>query len=188
MIGKWVLDAALRQAKQWELMGLPPITVAVNVSPIEFHEEGFTERIAAHGVPPGLLELEITESIVLRDVEGAKKLLNELHALEVKLAMDDFGTGYSSLSYLRDFSVDKLKIDKSFIAESADPRIGKLIRAIVAFAHSLDIRTNAEGVGYREQLDLLRLERCDEIQGYVASHPLPAGELEKLLRNWRPLA
>jgi EAL domain-containing protein (putative c-di-GMP-specific phosphodiesterase class I) len=189
-IGGWVLDTALRQVQAWDAMGLRPITVAVNVSTLEFHERGFVERIAgsiaAHGVPASRVELEITESIVLRDVEAAKRILCALHELGIKLAVDDFGTGYSSLNYLRHFSVDKLKIDKSFIDDSCDDKVVKLIRAIIAFARSLDIRTTAEGVENPQQLALLRNEGCDEVQGYIASQALPASEFEQLLRDWNP--
>jgi EAL domain-containing protein (putative c-di-GMP-specific phosphodiesterase class I) len=189
-IGEWVLNTALRQVRAWDASGLPAITVAVNVSTLEFRERGFVERIAgsiaAHGVPAGRVELEITESIVLRDVEAAKRILNALRALGVKLAVDDFGTGYSSLSYLRHFSVDKLKIDKSFIDDSGDAKVVQLIRAIIAFARSLDIRTNAEGVEKAQQLALLRVEGCDEVQGYIASAALPAREFERLLKCWDP--
>jgi EAL domain-containing protein (putative c-di-GMP-specific phosphodiesterase class I) len=189
-IGGWVLDTALRQVQAWDAMGLPPITVAVNISTLEFHERGFVERIAgsiaAHGVPAARVELEITESIVLRDVEAAKRILRALHELGVKLAVDDFGTGYSSLNYLRHFSVDKLKIDKSFIDDSCDDKVVKLIRAIIAFARSLDIRTTAEGVENPQQLALLRNDGCDEVQGYIASQALPASEFEQLLRGWDP--
>ncbi len=189
-IGQSVLNAALRQVSIWDAMGLPPITIAVNVSMLEFHEPGFVERVAgsivAHGVPAARVELEITESIVLRDVEATKRILIALRALGVKLAVDDFGTGYSSLSYLRHFSVDKLKVDKSFIDDSGDAKVVKLISAIIAFARSFDIRTNAEGVEDRQQLELLRREGCDEIQGYLASRPLPGHEFEQLLRDWDP--
>lgn len=185
-----MLNTALWQLKVWDAMGLPPITMAVNVSTLEFHERGFVDRvagcIAAHGIPAGRVELEITESIVLRDVEAAKRILKALHELGVRLAVDDFGTGYSSLSYLRHFSVDKLKIDKSFIDDSSDAKVVSLIRAIIAFARSLDIRTNAEGVEKPEQLALLRSEGCDEIQGYIASAALPAGDFGKLLKAWDP--
>ncbi len=189
-IGVLVLDTALRQMKAWDAMGLPAITIAVNVSTLEFHERGFVDRIAgsiaAHGVPAGRVELEITESIVLRDVEGAKRILGELRRLGVKLAVDDFGTGYSSLSYLRHFSVDKLKIDKSFIDDSCDAKVVNLIRAIIAFARALDIRTNAEGVENQQQLALLRTEGCDEIQGFIASGALSPDAFGQLLRNWDP--
>ncbi len=189
-IGAQVLDTALRQIKAWDAMGLPAITIAVNVSTLEFHERGFVDRIAgaiaAHGVPAGRVELEITESIVLRDVEGAKRKLGELRRLGVKLAVDDFGTGYSSLSYLRHFSVDKLKIDKSFIDDSRETKVVNLIRAIIAFARAIDIRTNAEGVENPQQLALLRAEGCDEIQGYIASAPLSAQMFGEMLGRWDP--
>jgi diguanylate cyclase (GGDEF)-like protein/PAS domain S-box-containing protein len=185
-IDAWVFEEALRQTGSWDSRQLPGITIAVNVSPPEFHEPGFVERIrhsiAAYGLPAGRVELEITEGIVMRDVESSKRVLNALHELGVRLSVDDFGTGYSSLSYLRHFSVDKLKIDKSFIAESDDPKIRKLIRAIIAFADSLDIRTNAEGVENLQQLQLLRELGCDEIQGFLASLPVGAEEFERLLR------
>jgi len=189
-IGEWVLDTALQQVRAWDVMGLPPITVAVNVSTLEFHQRGFVERvagsIAAHAVPAARVELEITESIVLRDLEEAKRIFGALRELGVKMAVDDFGTGYSSLSYLRHFSVDKLKIDKSFIDDSCDEKVVKLIRAIIALARSLDIRTNAEGVENLQQLALLRNEGCDEVQGYIASQALPASGFEQLLRSWDP--
>jgi len=186
-IDAWVFEHVLRQMRAWDALGLPCISVAVNVSTPEFHEPGFVERvtrrIAAHGIPPSRVELEITEGIVMRDVDSSRRVLNALHALGVKLSVDDFGTGYSSLSYLRHFCVDKLKIDKSFISDAEDPKICKLIQAIIAFAHSLDIRTNAEGVENAAQLQLLRRLGCGEIQGFIAGTPMAAADFERVLRN-----
>jgi diguanylate cyclase (GGDEF)-like protein/PAS domain S-box-containing protein len=189
-IGAWVLDEALRQVAIWEGQGIPGITIAVNASPIEFHEPGFVDRIARalemHRVPAERLELEITEGVVMRDVEAAKRTLKQLHDMGIKLSIDDFGTGYSSLSYLRHFTVDKLKIDKSFIGDvTTDPRALQLVRAIIAFARSLGIRVNAEGVESRGQLAVLLREGCDEIQGFLASPGLATPECEALLRGWK---
>ncbi len=186
-IGAWVFGEALRQLCQWDLLQLPAITMAINVSPSEFHEPGFVEQIrlslATHALQPERIELEITEGIVMRDVESSRRVLNALHELGVKLSVDDFGTGYSSLSYLRHFSVDKLKIDKSFIDEWQDPKVRKLIRSIIAFAGSLEIRTNAEGVENPQQLQLLRELGCDEIQGLRGGAPVNAAGFEQLLRE-----
>jgi diguanylate cyclase (GGDEF)-like protein/PAS domain S-box-containing protein len=189
-IGAWVLDEALRQWAAWAAQGLPTVPVAVNASAIEFHEPGFVERVikalSTHGVPAGQLELEITESVVMRDVEAAKLKLVQLHALGIKVSLDDFGTGYSSLSYLRHFTVDKLKIDKSFVADLAtDPKTVQLVRAIIAFARSLGIRVSAEGVESRTQLAVLGREGCDEIQGFLVGPGLDASDFERLQREWR---
>jgi EAL domain-containing protein (putative c-di-GMP-specific phosphodiesterase class I) len=184
-IGEWVFNEALRQVRSWEQRGLPEITIAVNVSALQFHEPAFVERIAralaSYGIAPRRVELEVTESIVMRNVEASVRALSQLHDLGVKLAVDDFGTGYSSLSQLRHFSFDKLKIDKSFIDDSRNPKVRKLIHAIIAFARSLGIRTNAEGVETRRQLRLLRALGCDEIQGYISGAPAAADGFEKML-------
>jgi EAL domain-containing protein (putative c-di-GMP-specific phosphodiesterase class I) len=161
--------------------------MAVNVSPLDFHQPGFVQRVAhlleTHAVDPARVELEITEGIVMRNVESSRRVLGELRALGLKLSVDDFGTGYSSLSYLRHFSVDKLKIDQSFVSDAEDPKIRQIISAIIAFARSLGIRTNAEGVENARQVQLLRELGCGEIQGYVAGMPQDAADFGQMLRN-----
>jgi diguanylate cyclase (GGDEF)-like protein/PAS domain S-box-containing protein len=185
-IGLWVLREACRQSRAWLDAGLPPTPVAVNISAIEFRSPGFAEHIRAllteTGLPAQLLELEITESALMRHAESTVVMLQALKQIGVQLTVDDFGTGYSSLSYLRQFPIDCLKVDRSFVREIALKSDGAVIvRAVISMGNSLNKRVIAEGVETREQLDFLTAAGCEEGQGYYFRHPIVADQLGALL-------
>jgi len=186
-IGAWVLRTACRQASSWHAAG-HPLNVAVNVSARQLDADGFVGEVAAElaatGVDPGALTLEITETALMRDAEAAARRLRELKALGVRIAIDDFGTGYSSLAYLRQFPVDALKIDRSFISGVAAHRESKaLIHTLVQLGKTLGLETLGEGIEDTAQLANLRREQCDLGQGFLFARPLdPEGIDELLLR------
>jgi len=185
-IGKWVLRESCRQAKAWQDAGLPPIEMAVNVSSIEFRNDEFLEGVSTilneTGLEPRFLELELTESVLMQHAEFSVPVLQKLKALGVGLAIDDFGTGYSSLSYLRQFPIDTLKVDQSFIHEiNADTDEATIISAVINMGCRMKHRVIAEGVETAEQLAFLRAHGCDEGQGYYFGRPMPATETAKLL-------
>lgn len=185
-VGEWSLITALRQLKSWLDKGYQAIPVSVNLSPAHFGKKDILDvvrnTIKDAGLPPSLLNLEITESALMRDVDLAKSTLKSFKDMGISISIDDFGTGYSSLSYLKMFSVDYLKIDISFIRDIAsDPDAASIISAIIAMSHSLNIRTVAEGVETEQQWNILRLLRCDVIQGYYFSKPLDAAGMESWL-------
>ena len=180
-IGDWVLREACREAARWIALGLPELRVAVNLSALQFKrgdiEKSVAGAIEASGIEPHMLELELTESILISDTENILSTVKRLKSMGVRLSIDDFGTGYSSLSYLKRFEVDTLKIDQSFIRDLAtDPEDAAIVRAIIQMAHSLGLRTVAEGVENQHVLDHLRLFHCDETQGYFHARPLPAAD------------
>jgi EAL domain-containing protein (putative c-di-GMP-specific phosphodiesterase class I) len=180
-IGEWVLKEACRQAVAWRKAGFPELLMAVNLSAVQFKrgdvEKSVTQALAESGLNPALLELELTESILIKDTEKVLATVQRLKALGVKLSIDDFGTGYSSLSYLKRFNVDKLKIDQSFVRDMADdPNDAAIVTAIIQMARSLKLTIIAEGVESWRQLSLLRLQHCDEVQGYYFARPMPADE------------
>ncbi len=186
-IGAWVLEQACRQAQAWRNAGLHELTISVNLSALQFRRAGLIETVAGalerSGLPPRLLELELTESILLQDVDNTLETVRQLKAMGVRLAIDDFGTGYSSLAYLKRFAVDRLKIDQSFLHEvNTDPDNAAIVRAVIQLARSLRLGIIAEGVETQEQLDFLRGAGCDEMQGYLFSRPLAPGALEAFLR------
>ena len=180
-LGEWVLRTACVQAAAW-----PPLGMAVNISPVQFKHrdllvDAVRRALADSGLAPGRLELEITEGVLLQDVDAAMATIMQLKGLGVQIAMDDFGTGYSSLSYLQKFPFDKIKIDRSFVgalAQRSDS--GAIVRAVVALGQSLGMLTCAEGVETAEQLSFLKLEGCDEVQGYYFGKPMPAGQFEAI--------
>jgi len=185
-IGQWVIREACLQAKQWIDAGLQPIRVAVNISAIEFHQDNFVENIRQVLIDTGLdanyLQLEITESVLIRDAKATAKVLQQLRAMKVQIALDDFGTGYSSLSYLNQFPIDVLKIDQSFVCDIqsvTDDAI--IVSAIIGMANNLKLCVVAEGVENKTQLEFLKIRHCKEGQGYYFSQPLQAYEFEKLL-------
>jgi len=184
-IGEWVIREACRQAAAWQKQGLR-LVVAVNLSAVQF-KRGDVERtiIAAlqeSGLDPSLLDLELTESILIRDTERVLAMVTRLKSLGIKLSIDDFGTGYSSLSYLKRFHVDKLKIDQSFIRDLAtNLEDAAIVRAVIQMARSLGLRTIAEGVEDESQLKFLRVQGCDEAQGYHFASPMPAAEMAPYL-------
>jgi diguanylate cyclase (GGDEF)-like protein/PAS domain S-box-containing protein len=185
-IGDWVMREACRQAMSWKKAGVPELIIAVNLSAVQF-KRGDVERtvidaLKESGFEPALLDLEITESILIQNVESVLATVKRLQLLGVKLSIDDFGTGYSSLSYLKRFAVDKLKIDQSFIRDLAsDPDDAAIVRAIIQMARSLNLKTVAEGVEDLKTLDSLRVFQCDEAQGYYFTHPMPAAEFASYL-------
>ena len=188
-IGEWVLRQACREAALWP----PAMTVAVNLSPAQFKSRNLLPAIVAAlagaSLPAGRLELEITESVLLRDTATTLATLRQLQDLGVTIAMDDFGTGYSSLSYLRSFPFDRIKIDQSFVRDlSANPESTAIIRAVVGLGSSLGIATTAEGVETLDQLERLRAEGLDAVQGYFFSQPRPASEIRGLIDSVVPEA
>ncbi|MBI1207271.1 MAG: EAL domain-containing protein [Azospirillum sp.] len=187
-IGAWVLGEACRQAVAWREQGRPGIFVSVNLSAIQFKrgdlESTVAQALAESGLPPQLLELELTETILMSDIALGQEIIGRLKAMGVSIAIDDFGTGYSSLSYLRQLHVDKLKIDQSFIKEMCSNRSdAAIVCAIVLMARSIGLSTIAEGVEDEQVLDLLRLCRCDQAQGFHIARPLPAEEFVRRLDN-----
>jgi len=187
-IGRWVLREACLQARTWLQAGLPPITVAVNTSAIEFRSKDFLENIRATledtRLEPHYLELELTESVLMRDAESTDSVLHALADLGVKLAVDDFGTGYSSLSYLRRFPIDTLKIDQSFVNHmTSNPDDATIVSAVISMGKSLRQRVIAEGVETPEQYAFLLAQHCDEGQGYYFCHPVVAEALATLLQT-----
>jgi diguanylate cyclase (GGDEF)-like protein len=187
-IGEWVLFEACRQARAWQTSGMQPLRIAVNLSAQQFKQKSLVttvrEALAAAGLDPGYLELELTESAVMHDAESSIQVLRQLSDLGVRISVDDFGTGYSSLSYLRRLPLDKLKIDRSFIREVAASRDdAEIVRAIVSLAHSLHLKVIAEGVETAEQLAFLRGLGCDQYQGFHCSPPVPADEFELMMRT-----
>lgn len=187
-IGEWVLSAVCRQIKYWEAEGLPIPRVAVNLSPRQFLQRSITESAAKilerMGLGARTLELEITESLIMQNVESTIADLRGLKAMGFQLAIDDFGTGYSCLSYLQQFPIDRLKIDKSFVQEikTSSDRV-PIVLALIAMAHSMQLKVIAEGVETHAQYSYLKKEECDELQGFCFSQPLPAEEMTELLRS-----
>jgi EAL domain-containing protein (putative c-di-GMP-specific phosphodiesterase class I) len=176
-----VLRQALRQIKSWQRQGMPPLRVSVNISALQLHRRSFPAflkaQLALHRVDPRLLELELTESALMHNVDNVLRTLNEIKSLGVSLAIDDFGTGFSSLSYLRRFPVDRLKIDQSFVRDIQDTPVNESIaRAIVALAKSLSLDIIAEGIETLSEKAVLERMGCPEGQGYLFAKPLAADD------------
>lgn len=187
-IGSWVLTTALQQLADWQTAGINIVPVAVNLSIVQFRQESLYESVCnalrLTKLDPAMLELEMTESVAMEDYARTIRVLNQLSALGVSLSIDDFGTGYSSLNYLKQFKIDKLKIDQSFIRDmERHPEDAAIVTAIIGMARGLNFKTIAEGVETRSQLEFLRHNHCDQIQGYLFSQPLPAKDFELLLRK-----
>jgi EAL domain-containing protein (putative c-di-GMP-specific phosphodiesterase class I) len=192
-IGAWVVNEACRQARAWQLQGLPSLRVAVNLSALQFRNgnlhQMIAEALAAAELEPRFLEVEITESALMSDPEESVKILEQLSRMGVVVSVDDFGTGYSSMAYLRRFPIDKLKIDRTFIGEllsRADD--ASIVRAIVSLAHNLRLKVVAEGVETSDQLELLRSLGCDQYQGFWFSPAVPAAKFAELLAESRTKA
>jgi diguanylate cyclase (GGDEF)-like protein/PAS domain S-box-containing protein len=189
-IGSWVLRTACRQSRDWQRAGYGPVRIAVNLSARQFAQPGLVEEIAhvlaETGLSPACLEIELTETLVMEDIEAAIQTMGELKAMGVKLSIDDFGTGYSSLSYLRRFPVDVLKIDRSFVRDipgSEDD--AAMVAAIIELARGLRMRVIAEGVETEAQLDYLKRRGCDEVQGHVYARAASGADVEAMLKTGR---
>jgi diguanylate cyclase (GGDEF)-like protein len=183
IVGEWVLRSACTQIGRWRAQGMAPLRVSVNVSSVQFQNSGFVamvQRVLREtGAPPELVELELTESLLMADVDHARTTIDALKALGLRLSIDDFGTGYSSLNYLRQFAVDFLKIDRSFVVDIAsNPRDRAVVVAIIELAKALDIAVVAEGVETESQATFFAEARCDELQGFLFCRPLPVDRLE----------
>jgi diguanylate cyclase (GGDEF)-like protein/PAS domain S-box-containing protein len=187
-IGRWVLREACRQAREWHDLTSPSITVAINVSAFEFSDPGFVEAIraalAAAGLESKFLEIELTERVLMKDIESTSAALRELKAMGVVLAIDDFGTGYSSLSYLQEFPIDALKIDRSFVQRIPDAHGNSpIVSAIINLAESLHLVAVAEGIETQEQKEFLISQNCPQGQGYLFTRPVPAAQMTQLLER-----
>ena len=192
-IGEWVLWMACAQNRAWQSLGLPPVRMAVNLSARQFQQKNLVETIAqvleSTKLEPSYLELEITESIAMQDINFTISVLRALRSMGIQIAIDDFGTGYSSLSSLKYFPLDKLKIDQSFVRELVtDSYDAAIITALVALGHGMKLEVIAEGVETQEQMAFLRSVKCDGIQGYLLSRPLPAQEATNLFIRKTPLS
>jgi predicted signal transduction protein with EAL and GGDEF domain len=188
-IGEWVVNEACRQAAEWQRAGLPPIPLAVNVSGVQFRRQDLCSLIGAalakSGLPPSMLRIEITETVIVSVRDRAIELLAELRALGVGLALDDFGTGYSSLSYLKSFPITQLKIDRSFVAEMlTDHTTASIVEAIVSMTRILGLNVLAEGVEDQSQFAFLQQLGCDAVQGFYVSPAVPAAQFAKLQRDF----
>ncbi|MEM1399115.1 MAG: EAL domain-containing protein [Pseudomonadota bacterium] len=188
-IGRWALWTAAEQRLAWEAEGLGDFRIAVNISPRQVQSPGFVETVSTvletTGLNPRLMELEVTENLLISNSDGVPDVLHELYCLGVELAIDDFGTGYSSLNYLKRFSVHRLKIDRSFIADARDePEDRAIVRTVIRLGQTLGLRVLAEGVEDRETLDFLAAEGCDEVQGYFYAKPMPAETFSTWVRNF----
>lgn len=187
-LGEWILEEACRQLRFWREAGLTDLTMAVNLSPVQIFQEDFAGRteaiLKARGIHPGLLNLELTESIFMEEDERVHHTLLTLKKMGVRIALDDFGTGYSSLSYLKRYAVDEIKIDRSFVRDvCSDPGDAAIVLATIQMARSLGLQTVAEGVETAEQLAFLRAHGCDRYQGYLCSRPLVADALAQLVEG-----
>jgi diguanylate cyclase (GGDEF)-like protein/PAS domain S-box-containing protein len=187
-IGQWVLREACKQARAWLDAGLPLATMAVNISAMEFRDDNFLENVFATlkdtRLDPRALELELTESVLMKRAESTASVLKTLRASGVQVAVDDFGTGYSSLSYLRKFPIDALKIDQSFVRQiTTAPDETTIVTAVISMGRSLKLRVVAEGVETRRELEFLQAQQCDEAQGYYFSRPVVAQQFAQLLQT-----
>jgi diguanylate cyclase (GGDEF)-like protein len=184
-VGEWVLYNACRQAVEYQRAGGDPLRVSVNISIAQFRQDNFAGHVGAilrdTGLDPTLLELEITEGVLIDNIQEGGKTLNRIHELGVTLAIDDFGTGYSSMNYLRRLPFDVLKIDRSFVQDATRSRDdAAIVTAIITLAHTMGLEVVAEGVETEDQLDFLVNLGCDMIQGYLCSPPIPADNLQRL--------
>ena len=193
-IGQWVINTACQQIRDWLDIGLE-LPVAVNLSPVQFRQKDLVEQIntavSSAMINPQYLQLEITESTIMEELDSALETLQKLARFGYKISIDDFGTGYSSLEYLKRFPVDHLKIDRAFIKDvNTDPDDAAIVRAAISMAHGMNLKVVAEGVETEEQLFFLRNLRCDMIQGYLLGVPLPAKDAIALIeeKQWRAQA
>lgn len=192
-IGEWVLRTACLQNRTWQLAGLPPIRMSVNLSARQFEESNLVELVSEiiqeSGLHPSYLELEVTESSLMTDIQRSVTILKQLRELGVWLALDDFGTGYSSLNYLKRFPVNMLKIDRSFVQDvCSNPDSAAVTNAIIALAKSLQLKITAEGIETQQQLSYLQKRGCQEGQGYYFGIPAPAKEIMEILQPKEAIA
>ena len=190
-IGEWVLKSACAQSKEWLNNGLTgsPVSIALNLSGLQFRQDNLikiVEKVIADtGIAPELIDLEITESVIMQNADSTISLLNKLKDMGVKLSMDDFGTGYSSFYYLKSFPLDNLKIDRAFINDiTRSKKDAAIVKAIIAMAHTLELNVIAEGVETDEQFKLLQEFGCDEMQGFLFCRPLPANHVQEFFDIW----
>jgi EAL domain-containing protein (putative c-di-GMP-specific phosphodiesterase class I) len=186
-LGTWVLREACRQNRQWQLEGYPPVRVAVNISSMQFAREDFADRVAEvldeTGLAPEFLELELTESVVVKDFAESTRQLQRLKRLGVSIAIDDFGTGYSSLNHLHRLPIDRLKIDRSFVQMLNAPNSTlPILEAIISMAKNMELGVVGEGVETDEQMTMLCLKGCDLLQGFLYSRPVSADRARFLLQ------
>jgi EAL domain-containing protein (putative c-di-GMP-specific phosphodiesterase class I) len=187
VIGQWVLREVCHQNKQWQVAGLLPIPIAINVSAVELKRANYLQQVSKvliqSGLAPQYLELEVTETVAIDGDEAGIRDLLALKEMGVKLSIDDFGTGYSSLSYLKRLPINTIKIDKSFVRDiKVDANDAAIVTAIIKMSHSLNFKVIAEGVETIEQLQFLKEFECDEIQGFYFSQPLTTEEMYDLLK------
>ncbi|WP_211454679.1 bifunctional diguanylate cyclase/phosphodiesterase [Collimonas antrihumi] len=191
-MGAWVMHTACEQNKTWQRMGLGYLRMSVNLSTRQFFQQNLVQQVAemleSTGLAPHYLEIELTESLVMTDVDLAVGILNDLKSIGVQLSIDDFGTGYSSLAYLKSFPIDALKIDQSFVRDiTVDQDDAAIVASIISLAHNLRLQVIAEGVETQEQLSYLQRHRCDEMQGFYFSEPVSAADIEIILREGKVL-
>ena len=191
-MGAWVMHTACEQNKAWQRMGLGYLRMSVNLSTRQFFQQNLVQQVAEMleltGLAPHYLEIELTESLVMTDVDLAVGILNDLKSIGVQLSIDDFGTGYSSLAYLKSFPIDALKIDQSFVRDiTVDQDDAAIVASIISLAHNLRLQVIAEGVETQEQLSYLQRHRCDEMQGFYFSEPVSAADIEIILREGKVL-
>lgn len=192
-IGEWVLRTACAQSLAWQAQGFPALKIAVNLSARQFKQQNLVETVTqvldATGLDPNYLELELTESLMVDNIQQSINIMQQLHNMGIVLSVDDFGTGYSSLNYLKRFPIHTLKIDQSFVRDLVvDSDDAAIVDAIISLAHSLNLSVIAEGVESQEQLDYLQTKGCDEVQGYYFSRPLPANIFTQLLQEGKTLS
>jgi len=188
-LGRWVLRHACRQMQEWIDAGMAPLTMSVNCSAVQFTRsdmiEDINDAIDHSGLDPSLLEIELTESLLLQDIDVGIEILRKMKDLGVQVAIDDFGTGFSSLSYLKRLPVDKLKIDQSFVKDlSTDAGDVAIVSAIITLSHNLNLTVVAEGVETQQQYDILKSFACNEVQGYLIGHPMTADDFRVWLSKW----
>nr|WP_283771307.1 EAL domain-containing protein [Acidovorax sp. CCYZU-2555] len=186
-LGDWVLQACCQQVADWRALGLDPVPIAFNVSPVQLRDSAFAERLAAHiahyGIEASDLSMEITESCLLEPRELALSVLEQVRAMGVSIGLDDFGTGFSSLSQIKDLPIDTLKLDRSFVNDiRSSSEAGVIVTSVITLAHNLKMRVVAEGVELMDQLVYLKTAGCDEAQGYFLSRPVGAKAAQELLR------
>ncbi|MDE1712999.1 EAL domain-containing protein, partial (plasmid) [Chromobacterium amazonense] len=185
-IGNWVIAEATRQMVAWRQAGLPEVTLAINLSALQFRQPDLAEQVQqallSHDLPGHALDIEVTESVIMEDAQATIQAIDTMKSMGLRLSIDDFGTGYSSLSYLKRFKADKLKIDRSFVRDiPQDADDSAIARAIINMAKNLNMQVVAEGVETMEQWQFLEQEGCDFVQGYLIAKPLPAEEFAALL-------